>query len=223
MEVVDGVYTLPLTVEMGDDERTFTPTVLESRQGLVLLDVGLPDRVADLEHALSEHDFSLTDLHLVVVTHHDGDHAGCLADLRDRVDVTTFAHRIEAAHVDGRKVPLKGDGERYPPADVDVELVDGVCFTTDCGPLEVVETFGHTPGHCSLYLPDEKLLVAGDALTSDGETLQGPPEGYTLDEDRAMESVARLAELDIEHTICYHGGYVEAGTDRIRELVEAYE
>lgn len=223
MEVTDGVYTLPLTVETGGDERTFTPTAVETADGLVLCDVGLPGRIGDLEAALEAEGLSLSDVHLVVVTHHDGDHAGCLAEVRERTGATVLAHRAEAPYVDGRKLPLKGDGERYPPAAVDVEAIDGVCVRTAAGPLEVVETFGHTPGHCSLYLPDEKLLVAADALTSDGETLHGPPEGYTLDEERAMASVGRLGELDVEHTVCYHGGYVEAGTERIRELAPGDE
>lgn len=220
MEIADGVYALPLTVGSGGDARTFTPTAVETERGLLLCDVGLPDRADDLEDALDRHGFDLADVDLVLITHHDGDHAGCLAEVRRRTGATTFAHRAEAPHVDGRRAPLKGDGERYPPATVDVEVVDGVCFDTRSGPLEVVETFGHTPGHCSCYLPDEELLVAADALTSDGETLHGPPEGYTLDEERAMRSVRRLGELDVAHAVCFHGGYVESGTDRIRELAE---
>lgn len=223
MEIADGIYTLPITVGTDGGERTFTPTAVETERGLLLLDVGLPGRADDLAVALGTHGFDLTDVDLVVITHHDGDHAGCLAEVRDRADATTFAHRAEAPHVDGRAEPLKGDGERYPPATVDVEVLDGVCFSTRSGPLEVVETFGHTPGHCSCYLPDEKLLVAADALTTDGDTLRGPPEGYTLDEPRAMESVGRLGELDVEHVVCFHGGYVKSGTERIRDLAAEYE
>lgn len=218
MEVADGVYTLPLTTEMGDGERTFTPTAIETEQGLLLADVGLPGQADDLDAALGAHGFSLDDVHLVVITHHDGDHAGCLAEVRERTDAPVVVHWAEAPYIDGREFPLKSEGERYPPAYVDIEAVDGVGFTSEAGPVEVVETFGHTPGHCSLHLPDEQLLIAGDALTSDGETLHGPPEGYTLDEARAMKSVAKLGELDIDHTICFHGGYVEAGAERIREL-----
>jgi hypothetical protein len=38
--------------------------------------------------------------------------------------------------------------------------------------------------------------------------------------DRAIESVGALAALEIEHTLCYHGGYVDQGSDRIREIHE---
>lgn len=219
MEVADGVYTLPITVGMGGDERTFTPTAVETERGLILVDVGLPGRVEELETALDDHGFGLDDVDLLVLTHHDGDHAGCLAEVHERTDAPVFAHWAEAPFVDGREFPLKAEDERYPPARVDVEVVDGVGFTTKAGPVEVIETFGHTPGHCSLHLPDDQLLIAGDALTADGDDLQGPSEQFTLDTARAMKSVALLGELDVEHTVCFHGGYVEAGRERIRELV----
>ena len=225
MEVADGVYTLPITVERDGTERTFTPSAVETERGLILVDVGLPGRVDDLESALSEHGFGLDDVHLVVVTHQDGDHAGCLAEVRERTGAPVFAHWAEAPGIDGRDLPIKTDDpdDRYPPAYVDVEVVDGVGFTTRAGPLELVETFGHTPGHCSLYLPESKLLLAGDALTSDGESLQGPSEPMTADYDRAMASVARLGEFDVEHVVCHHGGYVQSGSETIRELVKSHE
>lgn len=219
MEVADGVYTLPITVESDGSERTFTPTAVETERGLLLVDVGLPGRADDLEGALGDHGFGLDDVDLVFLTHHDGDHAGCLAEVVERTDAPVFTHWAEAPYVDGRKFPLKAGDERYPPARVDVEVVDGVGFTSEAGPLEVVETFGHTPGHCSLHLPDQQLLLAADALTANEDGLQGPSERFTLDMDRAGRSVALLAQLDVEHVVCHHGGHVEAGRERIRELV----
>jgi hypothetical protein len=36
--------------------------------------------------------------------------------------------------------------------------------------------------------------------------------------DEALTSVERLAGLDVARTLCYHGGFVEAGSDRIAEI-----
>jgi glyoxylase-like metal-dependent hydrolase (beta-lactamase superfamily II) len=69
-----------------------------------------------------------------------------------------------------------------------------------------------------LYFPDERLLVAADALTADDGVLQGPRPEMTEDVALALESVGRLAELDVDHVVCYHGGAVGAGSDRIAEI-----
>lgn len=74
----------------------------------------------------------------------------------------------------------------------------------------VISTPGHTPGHISLYLRREKTLIAGDALTAeDGRLMGPPPPPHTLDTTTAWQSVGRLAELDVERIVCYHGGIVD--------------
>ena len=73
-----------------------------------------------------------------------------------------------------------------------MEVVDGVCFRTAVGKVQIVATPGHTPGHVSLYVPDERLLIAGDALTADDE-FGGPNEAFTPDMAAAVDSIGRLA------------------------------
>jgi glyoxylase-like metal-dependent hydrolase (beta-lactamase superfamily II) len=85
--------------------------------------------------------------------------------------------------------------------------------------MRVIETPGHAPGHTSYHFPDDGLLVSADALNVvDGE-LVGPREDVTPDLDTAWESVERLAALAVDETYCFHGGYVEAGSDRLDELL----
>jgi glyoxylase-like metal-dependent hydrolase (beta-lactamase superfamily II) len=105
------------------------------------------------------------------------------------------------------------------PVIVDLQLVGGETFATAAGPMQVLETPGHAPGHVSCYFPDAGLLVSADALNVvDGE-LVGPREDVTPDLDTAWESVARLAELDVTETFCFHGGHVDAGSQRLNELL----
>jgi glyoxylase-like metal-dependent hydrolase (beta-lactamase superfamily II) len=84
--------------------------------------------------------------------------------------------------------------------------------------MVVVHTPGHSPGHVSLYFPDEKLLVAGDALTARDDQLAGPSEEFTPDVDEATESVGKLVDRDVERTLCYHGGFVGQGTGAIARI-----
>jgi glyoxylase-like metal-dependent hydrolase (beta-lactamase superfamily II) len=218
MEIAEHVYTLPVTLDLGGDERTFTPSAVDTEKGLILVDTTLPGETDALEGALEKHGFGWDDVRFILLTHHDGDHAGALATVQEQTDAPTVAHWAEASYVDGREFPIKSEDERYPPARVDIEAIDGVGFTTRAGPVELVETFGHSPGHCSLHLPEQELLIAGDALTAADGELQGPAEQHTLDMEQAQKSVALLGELDVAHTICFHGGYVEAGSERIREI-----
>ncbi|AXR77362.1 MBL fold metallo-hydrolase [Natrarchaeobaculum sulfurireducens] len=217
-----GVHTLPFDVEYGGLEFTITPTAVETDRGVVLIDVGPDGAVDALRTHLTAIGYDLADVWLVVLTHHDGDHAGGLDELLDHTDAVVAAHREEAPYVTGDREPIKGDGDRYPPVAVDLELTDGVRVPTLAGPMDVVETPGHAPGHISLHFPAGGLLIAGDALVADGAaSLSGPNPEFTPDMNRALESVAGLADLEIEHVVCHHGGYVQADSDRLREIVDS--
>ncbi|WP_440771799.1 MBL fold metallo-hydrolase [Natronorubrum sp. DTA28] len=218
-----GVHTLPMTVDYGGRELTITPTLVETERGLVLIDVGPAGTVDAVRTHLRSLGYELEDIWLVLLTHHDGDHAGGLAELLEHVDAVVATHRKEAPYVTGVHDPIKGDGDRYPPAAVDLELVGGVRIPTLAGPMAVVDTPGHSPGHVSLHFPEDGLLLAGDALVADvDEPIDGPKAEFTPDMDRALESVADLADLDIEHVVCFHGGYVDCGSEAVGEIVESH-
>lgn len=97
--------------------------------------------------------------------------------------------------------------EAKKPTPVDVALQDGDVLPL-AGGVRVIATPGHTPGHLSLYLIRSKTLIAGDALVSEDGRLQGPMERATPDLISAHQSVRKLAELDVETIVCYHGGLV---------------
>jgi len=224
MTLPSGVHDLAVTYERDGRELALHPVAVETHRGLVLVDVGLPGAVPRLRVALDAAGFALADVATVLLTHHDGDHAGALAALRDEVDAPVLAHEAEAPYVDGRAFPVKADPSdgRYPETPVDVELVGDETLHTTAGPMRVVNTPGHSPGHVSMYLPDHDLLLAGDALVADhdDDRLHGPKPQYTPDVALARESVGTLAALDVDRTLCYHGGVVDHGTDRITELAD---
>jgi len=223
MELPEHVVGLPLEYEYEGRELTVNPCAVETDRGLLLLDVGPPGSVDELETGLAEAGFDLGDVTTVLLTHQDGDHAGALAAVQERTDAAAVASEGAAAVISGREPPRGRDpgDDRYPPARVDLELDGGATFRTRAGPARVVPTPGHTPGHLSVFLPDARFLVAADALTANEEGLQGPNPGMSEDMDVALESAGRLAELGVERTLCYHGGFVEAGNDRIAEVVRS--
>ncbi|WP_049898319.1 MBL fold metallo-hydrolase [Halococcus agarilyticus] len=221
MDLPDHVHALSLDVAFEGREITLHPSAIETERGLLLLDTGLPSTIDQLADRLDAAGFALDDVVTVLVTHQDGDHAGGLSAVVERSGATVVAHEHDAPAIDGREDPGGPPGrERYPPARVDLELGGAATFHTRAGPARVVPTPGHTTGHVSVFLPEERLLIAADALTVDEDGLAGPRPDVTRDVDRALSSVARLADLDIDRTLCYHGGFVKEGTDRIAAIAD---
>ena len=110
--------------------------------------------------------------------------------------------------------------ERLEPVGVDELLEDGERLGL-AGGTRVIFTPGHTPGHLSLYLERPKVLVAGDALTAEDGYLNGPNPSMTLGMRQAMQSIRRLADLEIEMIACYHGGVVsEDANGQLRRVVQ---
>ena len=91
------------------------------------------------------------------------------------------------------------------PYTVDKPLEDGQLVRLGDADWEVVRTPGHTPGHLSLWQPEERLLVVGDAL-SDYDVgwvncaLDGPDAATT-----ALASLQRLANLAPRVVLPSHG------------------
>jgi glyoxylase-like metal-dependent hydrolase (beta-lactamase superfamily II) len=222
MELTDGVHVLPLGYESGGRETTLHPTAVETDRGLVLVDAGLPAARDRIEPVLDEAGYGLADVRLVLFTHQDGDHVGGYHDLAGAVgfDPVVLAHAAEAPAIDGREEPIaKGGGsddDRYPPVPVDLELAGDESVHTRAGPMNVVDTPGHTPGHVSLFFPEENLLLAADALTAEDGSLAPPRPRFTFDWGEATTSVRRLANFELDRIVCYHGGVVAAAADDVR-------
>jgi glyoxylase-like metal-dependent hydrolase (beta-lactamase superfamily II) len=209
MHLAPGVHDLALSYERPDGALEIHPAAVETPRGVLLVDVGL--ELSVLTQGLETHGLDLDSVTGVLLTHQDGDHVGALPALLSETDASVMAHREATPYIDGREALVKGD-RRYDPVPVDLELQDGVRIRTDAGPMEVVFTPGHAPGHVSLFFPDHGTLLAGDAVTAvDGE-LAGPSEEFTPNRERALDSVRHLASYDIERVLCYHGGAV-LGTD----------
>ena len=94
------------------------------------------------------------------------------------------------------------------PASVDETLKDGDIFPW-CGGTEIIATPGHLPGHISIYLPGHKTLITGDALVAAEGRLHIANPHYAIDIVEARRSAEKLAKLDVERVICYHGGVLE--------------
>jgi Metallo-beta-lactamase superfamily len=73
-------------------------------------------------------------------------------------------------------------------------------------------------GHVSLFLPRERILIAGDALNN-REGLQGSASEHTADAAQAEEALRTLVALHPDTVVFGHGPSIVGGAaERLAEL-----
>lgn len=191
-------------------------------------------------------ELSLSQLTKIIITHHDHDHMGALREIKERYPaVEILCSKEEAPYITGQRKSLRlqqaeavqdtlpesemEGGKLFQSFIASIRKVDDVTVinTGDilpfCGGIEVVDTKGHMPGHISLYVKKEKVLIAGDALVVENEKLCMAMPQYVLDMHDAQDSIWNLQNYDIEKIICYHGGLYDSNVkESLKEMVEDF-
>jgi glyoxylase-like metal-dependent hydrolase (beta-lactamase superfamily II) len=234
MRVANGVYVLPIPRSPQETNSFLNLTlIVDEQNGNTLVDAGLPDQMEAISTALAEAGIGVRDLRRIIFTHQDLDHVGSGAALVSESGARVLAHAADAPYIEGSLRPLKQSPqmleqrpqmrkvlERLEPVAIDEYVEDGTRLDV-AGGTRVISTPGHTPGHISLYLERSKVLIAGDALTAERGALNGPNPSMTLEMRTAIQSIRRLADLEIDTIVCYHGGVVgEDANGQLRRIVQ---
>jgi glyoxylase-like metal-dependent hydrolase (beta-lactamase superfamily II) len=211
----------------------FQAYLWREKDGVTLIDTGPADSGGELASALDELGLAPSDIDRIVLTHFHDDHVGAAAEIHDWGDVEIVAHEADAPFIRGDALgPLPNftEEERLihariapevppaPPVGVDREVTDGDVLDFGGG-AHVLAVPGHTDGSIALYLPQHRLLFTGDAVAEHlGRIIPGV---FNLDTARAMQSMRRLAELDVEVAVFGHGEPALAGAGaRLRAVVD---
>jgi glyoxylase-like metal-dependent hydrolase (beta-lactamase superfamily II) len=221
MRIANGIHSMGQ--EEGGHVHAF---LLDDGNGLTLIDTMYDDDGHLVLAELASIGKKPADLKNIILTHAHKSHLGGLAALKKASGATVHAHDWEVDIIAGRreatrvsKIPRKplqvyklqlglalGLG-KHQPCEVDYRLKAG----DRVGPLEVVETPGHTPGSLSFWWPDRRALFAGDVVATWPDVAPGWP-GLTLDNDRNLRSVHQLTDFGNAEILCVgHGDPITQG------------
>lgn len=188
--------------------------ILIVEEELTLIDTGLPGSANGIRKYIDNLGRSVEEISLIIITHNHIDHAGGLAELRKITRAQVAAHKNDLNDTENQvaypgfirrllRIPSVANLHSnfvLQPADVDIYLEGGEVLKP-LGGLEVIHTPGHTMGSISLYSPKHKLLIVGDAMTLKGKSPWLPHKSVSSDFQKAIESIEKLADLDIS-TLC---------------------
>lgn len=191
-------------------------TVLTAGAEAMLVDAGMRGSFGLIAGGLDAMGLSLDAVKTLVISHRHPDHAAGVGELLAGRDITVMAHPLEAEILTGREdnpSPFQNklvarvtqpllEMVNGNPINVDVELGDGDIIPFPF-PVQVVHLPGHTEGSIALFLPEQRLVIAGDAMQYKfGIKLSPPAPGVTEDPGRAMESLRKLLDLDFD-ALCF--------------------
>ena len=237
--IADGVYSIGQ--RKGGHVHAF---LLEGDSGLTLIDT-LYDIDAHLVlDAIGRINKEVADLEHILLTHGHRSHLGGLAFLKIQSGAIVYAHEWEMDIIAGERTaqpvpmwpmrPLKaywrvyhlqlgaalGRG-KHPPCPVDRPLKGG----EQVGPVQVIHTPGHSPGHLAFYCKERKILFVGDAIVTYPVFSAGWP-AFTLNPMQHQDSLRRIADLVAEHHLevvaVGHGEpIVKGAAERVRALAQS--
>ncbi|WP_315121137.1 MBL fold metallo-hydrolase [uncultured Clostridium sp.] len=226
---MNKINVLEVNFNFNGESNTIYPVILEDENEMILVDCGYPNFLNLIEEAAISSGVNIKNLSKIIITHHDFDHMGSLAEFKRKYPtIQVLASKEDEPYINGSEKSLRlqqaesiydslsevekenAEGfhkmlESIESCNVDICLEDREDFDF-CGGIEIISTPGHMPGHISIYNKESKSLIAGDALViEDGELVIALPQ-YTLDMNEARNSVKKLLNYDIDRVICYHGG-----------------
>lgn len=188
----------------------------------VLVDAGLPGSGRRLVREAARRFGAGVPPRAIVLTHGHFDHVGALSALMRRwPDTPVYAHRAELPFLENRMAYLPPD----PTVGGGLLALSSVLFPRRVGPFgpnlqplpadgsvpglpewQWLATGGHSPGHVSLWRARDRVLIAGDAVTTTRQEsffavlrqrleVRPPPAYFTPDWEAAYHALLRIRSL----------------------------
>lgn len=227
-----SITPIPVPFNWNNQQDTLWPVIIQQADRMVLVDTGYEGFLPLIIEAARKENISLENLTDIIVTHHDIDHMGALAEWAAAFPrVRIHASPIEATYISGtvKSARLIQAESLYPSLPdeqkpfakafqeqlekVKTVPVDHLLPEGNIGwlpGLSVIATPGHTPGHISIYDSTQQILITADALVIEGGHLNLANPHFAIDLKQAVQSAWQLSRLPVRQIICYHGGVMSA-------------
>lgn len=208
--------------------------LLQNGTELTLVDTLFDDDGGEVLTAIERLGRKPRDLKRIAITHGHRSHLGGVAALQRATGATVHAHSWEADIVTGDRpaqpvtiLPKQSlkllpfqlglwlNRPRHVPGAVSGTLAGGDSF----GPLQVLYTPGHSPGHLAFWWPERRFLIAGDAVATWPNLCPGWA-AFNLNRSQARASLKRMAGLDPAVVGVGHGDPITRGaSDTLHALI----
>ncbi|MFC1966714.1 MBL fold metallo-hydrolase [Chloroflexota bacterium] len=128
---------------------------------------------------------------LIILTHSHSDHCEAARVIREQNGAMVALNKAEEG-------PYKRFG-----GEVDMYLEEGELALGEENHLilKIFHCPGHSPGHITIYWPEQKVLIAGDVIFYQSTGRVDLPGGSA---QVLQQSIQRLSDLDIEYLLCGH-------------------
>ena len=184
--------------------------LLNGNDGYLLIDTDIPNNYAHLLDSLDQVRVRLESILMVVITHADLDHYGCLNQLKQQSPALVGAASQKEA--DAMRL---GVGSRdfargvFTSANPLHTQIDRILTAGEklpyLGGLEILSTPGHTPDHISLWSESTRTLFCGDSIKmTDG--VPSPSSGiHNWDVELSLQSFEKQMALQPDRIFAGHG------------------
>jgi glyoxylase-like metal-dependent hydrolase (beta-lactamase superfamily II) len=194
--------------------------LIKTNDGLVLVDAAWPNKADAVLEGVRRTGNDSAEIKHLLLTHGHVDHAGSAAEISRRTGAKVYVNTADLtltakgeAGYDGITVTpgiiprlvyrfvIRPGGTKYESFSIDKTIGDReiLPFAND---IEVIHTPGHCAGHVSFFLPQDRILIAGDICSN----VMGLSYA-TINEDRdlARESILKVANFPFEQAVFGHG------------------
>ncbi len=202
MKIVEGIHQV--------DGINGNVYLVEDGEKLTLIDTGLPRNAKKITSYIEGLGRKPTDVSTIVLTHFHIDHVGSAKKMKELTNAKVAVHELDADYVAGKKAPPKPKNLMFKalssvfkaaPVETDLLLKDN----DKVGRLIVIHTPGHSEGSISLLDAERKVMFVGDTIRFMNGKITGSPKQFTLDKDKAKDSIRKISTFDFDILLSGHG------------------